>query len=87
MSMFISSYMKSDKSPSVLYLKKRPQSPTPPKLKKTVSFQKARPSKTMARIPFAIVDAFCVPDQPFTGNQAAICVLQSDVSSLEQYLT
>lgn len=40
----------------------------------------------MASIPFAIVDAFCVPNEPFTGNQAAICVLESDVGKTFLYI-
>ncbi|XP_037026332.1 phenazine biosynthesis-like domain-containing protein 1 [Bradysia coprophila] len=34
----------------------------------------------MSSFPFAIVDAFCVPNEAFTGNQAAVVVLPSDDS-------
>jgi len=32
----------------------------------------------MSSFQFAIVDAFCVPGESFTGNQAAVCLLPSD---------
>ena len=30
-------------------------------------------------IPLSIIDAFTQDDQPFTGNGAAVCILQFDV--------
>ncbi|KAG4072931.1 hypothetical protein HA402_006611 [Bradysia odoriphaga] len=32
----------------------------------------------MTAIPFSIVDAFCIPDESFSGNQAAVCLLTFD---------
>lgn len=33
------------------------------------------------KLPFFIVDAFTIPEVPFSGNQAAIVVLDTDVST------
>ncbi|KAJ6639762.1 Phenazine biosynthesis-like domain-containing protein [Pseudolycoriella hygida] len=38
----------------------------------------------MSSFPFAIVDAFCIPNESFTGNQAAVCVLPSDDSLTDE---
>jgi len=35
-------------------------------------------SRKMSAIPFSIVDAFCIPQESFTGNQAAVCLLSFD---------
>lgn len=33
----------------------------------------------MATLPFTIVNAFCDPEKKFSGNPAAVCLLESDV--------
>lgn len=32
----------------------------------------------MTAVPFSIVDAFCIPNESFSGNQAAVCLLTFD---------
>ena len=38
-------------------------------------------------VPFYIVDAFVDPEKPFSGNPAAVVILENDVMIFKRFIT